>query len=359
MGIGRLWGWLPQSAELTMFVRLVLIATLCTLCVFAAVHPGSGLLPILFIGIINGARPYFIPVKLNPNLAHMSVVYGFIMGALAISVYLKTVRTLRLEQERGRLITSLRAAKLESDEAREKAVAASMAKSEFLANMSHDLRTPLNAIIGFSDIIKTKAFGASGEKYSEYGAYIHQSGNHLLGLITNLLELAKIEAGRKILHEEPVDIGSLVSDSVREADEAADKAKIDCTLGHNLPLLQGDVRALRQILDNVIANAVRAAPEGRVHVHAWLSDAGEMSVRVSDNGKGVAPEDQPHFFDRFGRARHDIAHNGAGLGLPIIKGLVELHGGRVTLESKTGEGARITIVFPARRTLRIKDQRVA
>jgi two-component system cell cycle sensor histidine kinase PleC len=353
------WLWFPQSAELTMFARLTLTATLCALSVFTAVHAASALGPLIFVSFISVARSFFVPNMMNPRLGTLSALFVLLMVGLAIAVYSKNTKLLCLERERRRLIDSLRAAKIESDEARERAVAASMAKSEFLANMSHDLRTPLNAIIGFSDIIKTNAFGSALEKYAEYGSYIHQSGNHLLGLITNVLELAKIEAGRKILQEEIVDVAGQIYDAVQDAKEFAKDASITADVAAHLPLLTGDVRAVRQIIDHLLAHSLKAAPRGEVSVRACVNAAGEMLLSIRDNGEGIALEDQSSFFDRFGRGRHDLAQNQSGLGLSIVKGLIELHGGRVMLRSEQGEGTEITIVFPARRSLPSKDQRVA
>ncbi len=354
-----IWLWVPQSAELTMFARLTLTATLCALSVFTTVHAASAFGPLAFVSFVSIARSFFVPNMMNPRMGLLSLVFVLLMIGLAVAVYTKSTKLLCLERERRRLIDSLRAAKIESDEARERAVAASMAKSEFLANMSHDLRTPLNAIIGFSDIIKSNAFGNATQKYGEYGSYIHQAGNHLLGLITNVLELAKIEAGRKILQEEIVDVGGQIYDAVQDAKETAKTTTITADVAPHLPLLTGDVRAVRQILDHLVANAVKSTPTGDVIVRAFVSGAGEMVISVSDNGEGIALSEQASFFDRFGRGRHDLAQSQSGLGLSIVKGLIELHGGRVMLKSEHGEGTEITIVFPARRSLASKDQRVA
>jgi two-component system cell cycle sensor histidine kinase PleC len=354
-----IWLWVPQSAELTMFARLTLTATLCALSVLTTVHAASAVGPLAFVSFVSIARSFFVPNMMNPRMGTLSAVFVLLMMGLAIAVYTKNTKLLCSERERRRLIDSLRAAKIESDEARESAVAASMAKSEFLANMSHDLRTPLNAIIGFSDIIKSNAFGNKTEKYAEYGSYIHQSGNHLLGLITNVLELAKIEAGRKILQEEIVDVTGQIYDAVQDAKETAADTAITAEIATRLPLLTGDARAVRQILDHLLGNAMKSAPKGHVRVRAFVTATGEVGFSVADNGEGIALAEQASFFDRFGRGRHDLTQNQSGLGLSIVKGLIELHGGRVSLKSANGEGTEITIVFPARRSLASKDQRVA
>src|SRR4029079_14246528 len=163
-------------------------------------------------------------------------------------------------------------------------------KSEFLANMSHELRTPLNAIIGFSDIVKTKAFGNESERYSEYGGFINQSGHHMLTMISDILELAKIEAGKKKLHFEPIDVTSLISDEVARAAEngAAKRVSVSAELPATLPLLRGDLHALRQVVGNLLSNAVKFTPEGgSAKVSATLNEKHQSTVRVTDTGIGV------------------------------------------------------------------------
>jgi two-component system cell cycle sensor histidine kinase PleC len=269
----------------------------------------------------------------------------------------------RLEQDRDLLIASLREAKIEADRAHAEAVAASKAKSEFLANMSHELRTPLNAIIGFSDIVRTRAFGDS-EKYPEYGGFIHQSGHHLLSLISDILDLAKIEAGRKALFAEPIDITGVILDEVCLAEEKAiaKGVSVVSVLPRRLPLLNADIHAVRQILNNLLSNAVKYTPPGGgVEVSVVLNAAGEIELCVCDTGTGIAPADQANLFDRLGHGRPDIttSERGSGLGLPIVKGLVNMHGGRINLESVLGQGTRMTVIFPARSTVQTDELRVA
>jgi two-component system cell cycle sensor histidine kinase PleC len=285
------------------------------------------------------------------------------IAAQACMNHVRFNRARRLEQDRELLIANLREAKIEADRAHAEAVAASKAKSEFLANMSHELRTPLNAIIGFSDIVRTRAFGDS-DKYLEYGGFIHQSGHHLLALIGDILDLAKIEAGKKALLPEPIDITGVVLDEVRLVEEKA-KAKdvsVSPVLPRRLPLLNADIHAVRQILNNLLSNAVKYTPSGgSIDVSLALNAAGEIELCVSDTGIGIAAADQALLFDRLGHGRPDItsAERGTGLGLPIVKGLVEMHGGRVVLESELGQGTRMTVIFPARSTINTGELLVA
>jgi signal transduction histidine kinase len=230
--------------------------------------------------------------------------------------------------------------------------------------MSHELRTPLNAIIGFSDIVRSQAFGGSAEKYSEYGGFIHQSGHHLLDLIGDILDLAKIESGHKVLLQEPVDVGSLVADEVTKAAEiGTDKGITVVSLAaKNLPLLLADPHALRQILENLVSNALKyTLKPGRIEVSAMLNPCREIELSVADTGIGIAPEMQKHIFERFGRGKPEITtiDRGSGLGLPIVKGLVDMHGGRIVLESMPGVGTRVTVIFLASSTLEQSARRVA
>jgi signal transduction histidine kinase len=283
-------------------------------------------------------------------------VFVVLMAAFARSTHLTTRRTLELENDRAALIDSLRHARDESDSARKRAEQANLAKSEFLANMSHELRTPLNAIIGFSDIIRTRSVGPARDKYAEYAGFINESGNHLLGLINDMLELAKIEAGRKILREEDIDLAELIAAAMGDVEAVARERDVTVEAARSaaIPALRADRHALRQILLQLLLNAVNfTQPKGYVTVGAQLNPSAEIELIVADNGVGIAPQDQLHVFDRFGRGQYDIARNekGAGMGLPIAKGLAELHGGRITLISAPGEGTRVVIAFPASRTV--------
>jgi two-component system cell cycle sensor histidine kinase PleC len=229
--------------------------------------------------------------------------------------------------------------------------------------MSHELRTPLNAIIGFSDIVRTRAFGDS-EKYSEYGGFIHQSGHHLLNLISDILDLAKIEAGKKVLNHAPVDLKNIIIDAAQSAGDAVREkgVTLEQSVPPSLPLLSADPQAVRQILDNLLSNAVRFTPAGgRIEIAAFQVETGEVALAVSDTGIGIAPEDQAHIFTRLGHRRPEVttAERGSGLGLPIVKGLVDMLGGRIELHSVPGEGTCVAVFFPVERLLKETDTRAA
>jgi two-component system cell cycle sensor histidine kinase PleC len=245
-------------------------------------------------------------------------------------------------------------AKLESDRGREQAEAASLAKSQFLANMSHELRTPLNAILGFSEMISGRIFEHEPERHIEYAGLINVSGKHLLTLINDILDLAKIEAGRWQLEESEVDLHTTAGDAMNLVlwRAKSGNAILENTIDPRLERIYADERAVKQILLNLLSNAVKFTPEqGRVTAFAQRQPDGGILFGVHDTGIGIAPEDQSRVFDSFGQGKHDvaIADKGTGLGLAIVKGLVESHGGHVSLESQVGKGTRVTVHLPPAR----------
>ncbi|MGD0143703.1 MAG: HAMP domain-containing sensor histidine kinase [Rhizomicrobium sp.] len=247
----------------------------------------------------------------------------------------------------------LRRARDELAAARDTAVNADQTKTMFFANVSHELRTPLNAIIGFSELLKSDAFAA---KRREYADLIHSSGTHLLGLVNDLLDLARIEAGKFELQCETVGLGELIEECARIVEGRARDSGIRFgrKVAADLPLAFADRRALKQILLNLLTNAIKfTRRDGSVEVFARLVSSGELAFGVKDDGIGVAEEDQLRVFERFGQGRHDIAaiDEGTGLGLPIVKGLAEAHGGRVAMDSRLGEGTCVTVWLPRERLM--------
>jgi two-component system cell cycle sensor histidine kinase PleC len=271
------------------------------------------------------------------------------------NVFLTARDMLLLREDRNDLIEQLTAAKIESDKARQRAETASQAKSEFLANMSHELRTPLNAILGFSEIMKGEVFGPLGSpQYTEYSRHINDSGHHLLGLFNDVLDLAKIEAGRYVVRPVEIDVRNAIDTAMKMFTVQADQGNVSLTVDvdHGLPLLLADERATQQILLNLISNAVKFTPAGgAVTVFARRSPSGGMEVGVIDTGCGIDPADINTVFEAFGQGQHDVAarDKGTGLGLPIVRGLVEAHGGKVKLDSTLGKGTTFTCSFPRER----------
>jgi two-component system, cell cycle sensor histidine kinase DivJ len=235
--------------------------------------------------------------------------------------------------------------------ARDNAESASRAKTQFLAKLSHELRTPLNAVIGFSEILNRELFGTLGEaRYRDYARLIHESGEHLLHVVNEVLDLSKIEAGKFTIVKEPLDVGALVAlccDMMRHAAEKRSLSLI-VDVAPDIPALPADKQACRQMLLNVIANAVKFTdPGGFVRVTARVRD-GNVELSVADNGIGIAKQDLPKLGNPFVQADNSCnrAHDGSGLGLSVVNGLARLHGGRLELASTLGEGTTATIVLP-------------
>jgi len=236
---------------------------------------------------------------------------------------------------------------------RYEAETANTAKSAFLANMSHELRTPLNAILGFSDIIGNLAMGRDViDRYSEYARDIHHSGTHLLSLINDLLDVAKIEAGKMEIEPKPVDprhvmegIGRIMANRF-----ALRNQEFSIAVAPELPLLVADERALKQMLLNLVSNAAKFTPPGgHIAITCGISRAGGMEFCVDDDGPGIPAEKLARIFQPFSQIdnRFDREAGGTGLGLALVQGLAQLHGGRAWLESEPGHGTRAYLYFPS------------
>jgi cell cycle sensor histidine kinase DivJ len=234
---------------------------------------------------------------------------------------------------------------------RDEAESASRAKTQFLANMSHELRTPLNAVIGFSEILNRELFGSLGEaRYRDYARLIHESGEHLLNVVNDILDMSKIEAGKFKIVKEPFDVAPLVKSCCDLMRHTAEQRSLSLIMdvAPGIPELPADKRACKQMLLNVISNAIKFTdPGGWVRVSAALAD-GNIEFIVADNGIGIAEQDLPKLGNPFVQANnsYDRSYDGAGLGLSVVKGLARLHGGRLELASKLGEGTIATIVLP-------------
>jgi signal transduction histidine kinase len=226
---------------------------------------------------------------------------------------------------------------------------ASRHKSEFLANMSHELRTPLNAIIGFSEVLAERLFGEVNDKQAEYLADILQSGRHLLSLINDILDLSKIEAGRMELEPTDFDLPGAIDNTLTLVRERAQRRDIALArdIGDGLGRIRADERKVKQVLLNLLSNALKFTPEGgRIEVRAAVHD-GVAQVSVTDNGVGIAPEDQAAVFEEFrqvGSASKKV--EGTGLGLAISRKFIELHGGRIWVTSRVGAGSTFAFTLP-------------
>jgi len=238
------------------------------------------------------------------------------------------------------------------ERARQQAEEASLSKTRFLANMSHELRTPLNAIIGFAEVIQKEMLGPLGNaRYGEYVDDILSSGQHLLSLINNILDMSKIESGSWRIQPEMLDPVDVLETSLRVFRERAVSRGLRLSLQIDPGLSEGfvDRQALRQIMLNLVSNAIKfTAAGGTVEIGAEALAEGGFRIRVSDTGIGIAAENIPVVLAPFGQVENDLTrkYEGTGLGLPLVKSLVELHGGRFELDSRLGEGTTVRAYFP-------------
>jgi len=248
--------------------------------------------------------------------------------------------------ERERLKSEL----LQNLSAKEAAEAASRVKSEFLANMSHELRTPLNAIIGFSDTMRSRLFGPMHARYEEYAGLINESGQHLLNLITDILDLSKIEAGKFVLDPQPVHLGESVASCFEMMRRRAEETGITLTASvpADLPEIIADPRSVKQILLNLLSNAVKFTPAGGTVSLSVERLEGSLLLAVRDTGIGIPEKTLSRIGLAFEQADNDPmrAREGTGLGLALVKSLVAKHGGRVKIESRQGAGTTVAIELP-------------
>lgn len=249
-------------------------------------------------------------------------------------------------------ISELKRVEFAMREAKDTAELANRSKSEFLANMSHEVRTPLNAIMGFSEVMKNEVFGALGHaRYREYADDILQSGIHLLELINDILDLARVEAGKLDLYPEDVDVEQAMRSCLRLTGERAEHGglTLELNVARDLPLLSADERKLKQIFLNLLTNAVKFTPAGgRVTAGIDHDGAGGVTIAVADTGIGIPTDQIPKALSAFGQVDSALTRKveGTGLGLPLTKSLVELHGGWLDIESTVGIGTTVTVHFP-------------
>lgn len=240
--------------------------------------------------------------------------------------------------------------------AREKAEIANRAKTEFLSNMSHELRTPLNAVIGFSTLMRDRAWGPIHEKYAEYAELMSEAGTHLLTIVNDILDIAKAEAGKLQLHEEEVDLAHLITQTSRFIREQAAKAGVNFITEETgqPPRFRGDTVKLRQILLNLLGNAIKFTPAGgQVTLSVNRGEDGGVNIEVTDTGIGIAKDQMELAMAPFGQIDSKLSRKfeGTGLGLPLTKRLVELHGGILTIDSVVAEGTTVSVSLPSFRVM--------
>jgi len=319
-------------------------ALLVTFCLPVAVYTAIGAYlgtptDMIMIGLLTLSLPFFDYVSSRLNRSSLLM--------------------LSFRSEKDGLIAELETAKSMSDEARRRAEEANLAKSRFLASMSHELRTPLNAILGFSEVMSNEVLGPmQNQTYRDYARDVHDSGQHLLGLINEILDLSRIEAGRYQLHEEPVHLLHIAEECCHLMElKAHHKAlRIVQQFEPELPRLFADERAVRQITLNLLSNAVKfASTGGEIRVRVGWTAGGGQYISIKDNGPGIAPDELPVVLSAFGQGSIAIksAEQGTGLGLPIVQGLLAMHGGEFELHSKLREGTEAIAIFPASRVMEV------
>jgi len=320
----------------------------------AAVAAAMALDYAIAILILKDAAAYtpFVTLAIGTLIATPAAFF-FVNSSLDMRMARGQLALAHAAAEAARTVSQRALAELENSRAsavaeRSSALAANRAKSEFLATLSHELRTPLNVILGFSEMLKN---GIRNDKAAEYAEIIHTSGCHLLSLINDVLDLSKIEAGKYEPKTTHILVRELVCDCASLMRPGADGAGVTLRLEIPcvMPVLYADPRALRQILLNLLSNAIKFTRSGgEVTVTASIVQSGEFCLEVSDTGVGIAEDDLPLVFENFGQGRHEAVNQSrsTGLGLPIVRGLAEAQGGRVTLDSVVNSGTCVRVFLP-------------
>ncbi len=344
--------WDPASDVQRAFMVATLIVVTSVRLVVAA-H----FLPIIFAGTV----PITLAIVLKCTTAGEPLYLA--MAGIAVLVELYFVQLAKRIQQTARDMLAFRAqkdaliAELErtnavSDEARRRAERNAASKTRFLATVSHELRTPLNAVIGFSEIMKEEMLGDHVvDSYKEYSSDIHSAGTYLLGLINEILDHTKLEANKYQLHVEHIEIAKIAKECIDLVQLQADDRNLTLKFiaPPRLPKMIADERAVKQICLNLLSNAIKFTPEGgRVTLTISITRLGTIQISVRDTGIGIAEEEIPEVLTSFGQSSKsfDMAKEGVGLGLPIVDGLVRLHGGLMQIRSKVNAGTEVIIEFP-------------
>ncbi len=344
--------WEPGNVTNHLFILIAVATTMASLLVSrlgSMTMLVSGMVPIT---MLTAARFMAEGSLLDGIFAVLIPIYGFHLYVDGRRFIRQLEEDMRLRFQVEDMAGALEKARDEALAKRYEAETANAAKSAFLANMSHELRTPLNAILGFSEIIGQQAMGPGAmSRYSEYALDIHHSGTHLLSLINDLLDVAKIEAGKMEIDARPFDPRHVMESIGRIMSSRLAKAKLEFRVEAppDLPLLVADGRALKQMLLNLVSNAVKFTPPGgHVGIVCTVPEDGGMEFCVVDDGPGITPEKLMRIFQPFNQIdnRFDREAGGTGLGLALVRGLAELHGGRAWLESEPGHGTRANLYFP-------------
>ncbi len=348
--VGWLW-WSSGNA-----VNNVYIAILMVCVVWAGAFTRSAHRLIFTVGTLTTTAVFWLRFLTAPGdtalvmsvVAPVYMAYILVMGGVARK---RVDEMLAVRFANEDLTDALRLARDDALRKRFEAEAANASKTIFLANMSHELRTPLNAILGFSDIIAEQSFGPAIERYREYARDIHNSGAHLLSLINDLLDVAKIEAGKMEIDPQPLDLEPLL-EGIRRlmAPRALAKGQtLNFTLSSHIRQPVADPRAVKQIVLNLVSNSVKyTAHGGHIEVVCLPADDGGFTISVMDDGPGIPKEKLARVFKPFSQVdnRYDSNGGGTGLGLALVQGLAQLHGGRAWIESEVGAGTKVMVYFP-------------
>ncbi len=365
---GICWGYLAFiNVDTSQYPIHFLIAGTIIISVTMRMMTAAAVIPLAYAGTVPMTLSLVVNSIMENDIVYWALAASAVVIHIFFSILIKNFNNniltmLSYRAEKDYLIAELEEAKSFSDEARRKAEEANIAKSRFLATMSHELRTPLNAILGFSEVMKDEIFGAhSNNTYKEYANDIHDSGQHLLNLINEILDLSRIEAGRYELHEESFSLSDIAFDCCRLLRIKADKKNLEIVENYNDQKAKfwADERAIRQIILNLLSNAVKFTPPGgTITVNVILQENGHLKLSVKDNGPGIPEKEIPIILTNFGQGSlaHETAEGGSGLGLPIVQGLIEMHDGTFRLTSELRKGTEVIVTFPPSRVTQVLPQ---
>jgi two-component system cell cycle sensor histidine kinase PleC len=352
--------YLGQGQNLTVIMFAIFLVGIATNAISTRHLPNATLASTMPITITVTASLILSGSMLNYTLAIIALGSEIFFLYFARQLHHSEITTLRHRAEKDSLIYDLQEAQNMSEEARKQAEQSNIAKSSFLATMSHELRTPLNAIIGFSEVLKTELLGPHQiPQYKEYAADICSSGEHLLTLINELLDLSRIEAGKYELNESTISLIDITQDCHRMLKIKADAKTINFIFSFEprLALIWGDERAVRQVVLNLLSNAIKFTPQsGKIEVVVRRSNDGGQLISVKDNGPGIPQDEIKTVLSSFGQGSlaHKTAEAGAGLGLPIVQNIMQMHQGRFDLFSKLRFGTETIATFPRARNMDAK-----